>query len=61
MLFGVDFDAGGAQGKEALLVPAEVVDHLFGVEGAGFGHIDRFERSHIFYEINIIEIEHLYL
>lgn len=39
MLFGVEIDAGGTEGKQALLVFAEIEDHLFGVEGAVLGFV----------------------
>jgi hypothetical protein len=42
MLLGVDFDAGGTEGKEAVCIFAEVEDEFFGVEGAMFGFVDLF-------------------
>ena len=39
MFFGVDFDAGGAEGEEALGVFTEVEDLFLGVECTVFGFV----------------------
>ena len=45
MLFGVDFDAGGTEGEEALRVLAEIEDQFFGVEGAALWLVDLIHRN----------------
>ena len=45
MLFGVDFDAGGTEGEEALRVLAEIEDQFFGVESAALWLVDLLHRN----------------
>ena len=40
VFFRMHFNTGGTQREQAFLVLAEVVDHFFGVEGAGFRNVD---------------------
>ena len=42
VLVGVDADAGGTEGQQAVLVFAEVEDELLGVEGTALGLVDLF-------------------
>jgi hypothetical protein len=45
VFLSVDFDAGGAEGQQALWVFAEVEDELLGVEGAAFGLVNLLHRN----------------
>lgn len=42
MFFGVEIDTSRAEGKQAFLILAEVVDEFLGVEGAVLGLVSRF-------------------
>lgn len=40
VFFGVDGDAGGTKGEEALWVLAEIGDEFLGVEGTALGFVE---------------------